>query len=120
QTVRGVAQVHPDPALMLEAAERTLRAQHPDRFVTAFVGVIDPVTQQCTYANAGHPGPYLRLPDGAVVQIHGGGIPLGLDLATSIDVQQFVLSPGSMLVLYTDGLIEATRDVLEGEQRLEL
>jgi len=40
QTVRGVAQVHPDPALMLEAAERTLRAQHPDRFVTAFVGVI--------------------------------------------------------------------------------
>ena len=120
QTVRGVAQVHPDPALMLEAAERTLRAQHPDRFVTAFVGVIDPVTQQCIYANAGHPGPYLRLPDGAVVQIPGGGIPLGLDLATDIDVQQFVLPPGSMLVLYTDGLIEATRDVLEGERRLEL
>jgi serine phosphatase RsbU (regulator of sigma subunit)/anti-sigma regulatory factor (Ser/Thr protein kinase) len=120
QTVRGVAQVHPDPALMLEAAERTLRAQHPDRFVTAFVGVIDPVTQQCTYASAGHPGPYVRLPDGAVVQVPGGGVPLGLDLATSIDVQQFVLSPGSMLVLYTDGLIEATRDVLEGERRLEL
>ncbi|MDQ6926097.1 MAG: SpoIIE family protein phosphatase, partial [Candidatus Eremiobacteraeota bacterium] len=120
QTVRGVAQVHPDPALMLEAAERTLRAQHPDRFVTAFVGVIDPVTQQCTYASAGHPGPYLRLADGAVVQIPGGGVPLGLDLGTSIDVQQFVLSPGSMLVLYTDGLIESTRDVLEGERRLEL
>ncbi|MDQ6926110.1 MAG: SpoIIE family protein phosphatase, partial [Candidatus Eremiobacteraeota bacterium] len=120
QTVRGVAQVHPDPALMLAAAERTLRAQHPDRFVTAFVGVIDPVTQQCVYANAGHPGPYLRLPDGAVVQIPGGGLPLGLDLNPSIDVQQFVLTPGSMLVLYTDGLIEATRDVLEGERRLEL
>ncbi|HWT05800.1 MAG TPA: SpoIIE family protein phosphatase, partial [Xanthomonadales bacterium] len=120
QTVRGVAQVHPDPALMLEAAERTLRAQHPDRFVTAFVGVIDPVTQQCTYASAGHPGPYLRLPDGAVVQVPGGGLPLGLDLGTSIGVQQFVLSPGSMLVLYTDGLIESTRDVLEGERRLEL
>ncbi len=120
QTVRGVAQLHADPALMLEAAERTLRAQHPDRFVTAFVGVIDPVTQQCTYANAGHPRPYLRLPDGAVVQISGGGIPLGLDLATNIDVRQFGLPPGSMLVLYTDGLIEATRDVLDGEHRLEL
>ena len=120
QTVRGVAQVHPDPALMLEAAERTLRAQHPDRFVTAFVGVIDPITQQCTYASAGHPGPYLRLPDGGLVQIPGGGVPLGLDLATSIDVQQFVLPPGSMLVLYTDGLIENTRDVFEGERRLEL
>jgi serine phosphatase RsbU (regulator of sigma subunit)/anti-sigma regulatory factor (Ser/Thr protein kinase) len=120
QTVRGVAQVHPDPALMLEAAERTLRAQHPDRFVTAFVGVLDPVTQQCSYANAGHPGPYLRLPDGALVQIPGGGVPLGLDFTSSIDVRQFVLPPGSLLVLYTDGLIEATRDVLEGERRLEL
>jgi len=120
QTVRGVAQVHPDPALMLQAAERTLRAQHPDRFVTAFVGVIDPVTQRCTYANAGHPGPYLRLPGGAVVQIPGGGIPLGLDLSMTVDLQEFVLAPGSMLVLYTDGLIEATRDVLEGERRLEL
>ncbi len=120
QTVRGVAQVHPDPALMLAAAERTLRAQHPDRFVTAFVGVVDPVTQQCAYANAGHPGPYLRLPDGALVQIPGGGVPLGLDLMTTIDVRHFALPPGSMLVLYTDGLIEATRDVLEGERRLEL
>ncbi len=120
QTVRGVAQVHPDPALMLEAAERTLRAQHPDRFVTAFVGVIDPVTQQCAYASAGHPAPYLRLPDGALVQIPGGGVPLGLDLAASSDVRQFVFAPGSMLVLYTDGLIEAGRDVLEGERRLEL
>ena len=120
QTVRGVAQVHPDPALMLAAAERTLRAQHPDRFVTAFVGVIDPVTQQCAYANAGHPAPYLRLPDGALVQIPGGGVPLGLDLTTTIDVQHFALPPGTLLVLYTDGLIEATRDVLEGERRLEL
>jgi serine phosphatase RsbU (regulator of sigma subunit)/anti-sigma regulatory factor (Ser/Thr protein kinase) len=120
QTVRGVAQVYPDPALMLEAAERTLRAQHPDRFVTAFVGVMDPITQQCTYACAGHPGPYLRLPGGGLVQIPGGGVPLGLDLATSIDVQQFVLPPGSVLVLYTDGLIENTRDVLDGERRLEL
>ena len=120
QTMRGVAQVHPDPALMLEAAERTLRAQHPDRYVTAFVGVLDPVTQQCAYANAGHPGPYLRLPDGALVQIPGGGVPLGLGFSSSIEVRQFVLPPGSVLVLYTDGLIEATRDMLEGERRLEL
>jgi anti-sigma regulatory factor (Ser/Thr protein kinase) len=54
------------------------------------------------------------------VQVPGGGLPLGLDLGPSADVQQFVLSPGSMLVLYTDGLIESTRDVLEGERRLEL
>jgi serine phosphatase RsbU (regulator of sigma subunit)/anti-sigma regulatory factor (Ser/Thr protein kinase) len=119
QAVRGVAQVHPDPALMLEAAERTLRAQHPDRYVTAFVGVLDPVTQRCSYANAGHPAPYLLLPDGGLTQIPGHGVPLGLNLLTTIEVREFTLPPNSRLVLYTDGLIEATRDALEGERRLE-
>ena len=119
QTVRGVAQLHADPALMIEAAERTVRSQHPDRFVTAFVGVIDPVTQRCTYANAGHPRPYVRLPDGSVIEVPGGGVPLGLGFSAKAEVQQCVLPPGAVLVLYTDGLIEATHDIVEGERRLE-
>lgn len=119
QTIRGVAQVHADPALMLEAAERTLRAQHPGRFVTAFVGVADPVTQTCSFAGAGHPSPFLRLPDGAVVHVGGGGLPLGIGLDAQFEVRHVSLPPGALFVLYTDGLTEATRDVLEGERRLE-
>ncbi len=119
QVIRGVAQVHPDPALMLEAADRTLRAQHPERFVTAFVAVIDRVTQHCAFANAGHPAPRIRLPDGSVQSTHGRGFPLGLDFDQRIDVHHVVLQAGSILVLFTDGLIESTRDVMEGERRLE-
>jgi anti-sigma regulatory factor (Ser/Thr protein kinase) len=119
QAIRGVAQVHPDPALMLEAANHTLLAQHPGRFVTAFVGVIDPVTQQCAFANAGHPAPYLRSTDGVVAQASGHGIPIGLDFEQTIEVHHVGLSPGTLLVLYTDGLTEATKDIAEGERRLE-
>jgi serine phosphatase RsbU (regulator of sigma subunit)/anti-sigma regulatory factor (Ser/Thr protein kinase) len=119
QAIRGVAHVHPDPALMLEAAEQTVRAQHPDRYVTAFVGVIDPVTQQCAYANAGHPAPFVRFADGGVFQIPGHGMPIGLGFEQRLDVHHVRLPAGSLLVLYTDGLIEATQDIVEGERRLE-
>lgn len=119
QTVRGVAQVHPDPALMLHAADRTLRAQHPERFVTAFVGVLDPVTQRCAYANAGHPPPLVRFADGTVHAVRGRGLPLGLPFDHALEVYETALPPGAVLLLHTDGLTEATRDLLAGEERLE-
>ena len=119
QSIRGVAQVHPNPVLMLEAADRTLRTQHPDRYVTAFVGVLDPVTQRCTYANAGHPRPIVRLADGSLERTLGGGIPLGLAFDEERTIREVVFPPGAVFVLYTDGLTEATRDVVDGESRLE-
>jgi anti-sigma regulatory factor (Ser/Thr protein kinase) len=119
QTIRGVAQVNPDPAMMLYAADGTLRSQFPDRFVTAFVGVLDPVTQICSYANAGHPPPLLRLADGSLQQPAGHNAPLGLGLQQHIDVHHVTLPVGSLFVLYTDGLTESTKDVFEGEARLE-
>lgn len=119
QAIRAVAHVHPDPALMLEAADLTLRAQHPDRYVTAFVGVIDPVTQQCAYANAGHPPPFLRLVDATLAQMAGRGIPIGLGFPNALDVHHVSLPPGSAVVLYTDGLTESGKNVVDGELRLQ-
>ncbi len=118
QTMRGVVHIHPDPVLMLQAADSTLQEQYPDRYVTTFVAVLDPITQTCTYANAGHPAPYLRTREG-VRQLHGSGAPLGLGvLHNELDIFVTALEPGSVLLLYTDGLTEATRDVLEGERRV--
>ncbi len=119
QAIRGVAQVHPDPALMLEAADQTLRAQHPDRYVTAFVGVIDPVMQQCAFANAGHPPPFIRFADGVVSRTSGHGMPIGLGFEQRLEVHHVGLPPGAAFVLYTDGLTEATKDIAAGERRLE-
>ncbi len=118
QAIRGVAQVHADPALMLEAADRTLRAETPDRFVTAFVGVIDGVARTFSYASAGHPAPLVRGGDGAFVELIGGGLPLGLREDVRGGGELLVLPDEAFLVFYTDGLIESTHDVDEGERRL--
>jgi PAS domain S-box-containing protein len=119
QAIRGVAYVHPDPVLMLEAADLALRSESPGRFVTAFVAVIDPVEDTIAFATAGHPPPLLRTRAGAIVSLEASGLPLGLREhdGSASDAQS--IEPGSMLVLFTDGLIESTHDMDEGYQRLD-
>jgi PAS domain S-box-containing protein len=118
QIIRGIAQVHADPALMLDAADRALRLEHPDQFVTAFVGVYDPVACRFAYASAGHPPPMLRHPDGSIDLLSDGGLPLGLRNVVKERGKSVAIRAGSHLVLYTDGLTEASRCPLDGEDRL--
>jgi len=119
QAIRGAAQMFPEPSAVLDAADRALRSEQPDRIVTAFLGVLDPLTRAFTYASAGHPPPMLRHADGMVSELAAMDLPLGLrnEYATAGNVTA-VLPEDSLLVLYTDGLTESTRNVIEGEQRL--
>ncbi len=118
QAIRGVAQVHADPALMLEAADRTLRAEAPDRFVTAFVGVVDGIGRTLSYASAGHLPPLVRDRDGTIVELESGELPLGLRENVRGGGRSIKLPPDAFLVFYTDGLIESTHDIDAGERRL--
>ncbi len=118
QIVRGVAQIHPDPAMMLDAADRTLHAEDPERIVTAFVGVFDPVTSLLQYACAGHPRPLLRHSDGTVTEFVAFGLPLGLPVRMERSSETVEIPPDALLLLYTDGVTEATQNVLDGEARL--
>lgn len=119
QAIRAVAYIRPDPFAILLAADRTVANQFRDRYVTAFVGIIDPVTHHFTYANAGHPPPLLRAPLGHVVELRSRGVPLGLaEIGAEFEVRQLTIEPQSVFVLYTDGLIESTRDICEGERTL--
>lgn len=121
QSMRGAAQLFPDPIAILDAADRALRSERPQSIVTACVAILDTVTRSITYASAGHPAPLWRLPDGQVLELGRSGLPLGLRsmLKDSPDVAQVMsISEPSMLVFYTDGLTEATRDSLDGETRL--
>lgn len=118
QLLRGVAQIHDDPATMLDAADRAVRAENAAGMVTAFVGVFDPITSLLTYATAGHPRPLLRSPDGTIQELSATGAPLGVPFRVERTVECVEVPLGCVLVLYTDGLTEATRDMLDGEQRL--
>ncbi|MEV8563469.1 SpoIIE family protein phosphatase [Streptomyces sp. NPDC051917] len=86
---------------------------------TCLYAVYDPVTRTCTMARAGHPPP-------AVIDPHGhvtfpdlpAGAPLGLGLVPFESVT-LELAEGSVLALYTDGLIEARdQDISAGMNRL--
>jgi PAS domain S-box-containing protein len=119
QSIRAVAQVHADPALMLEAADRALRSESPERFVTAFVGVLDPIVGSISYASAGHPPPLYCDGVGHITELAARGLPLGLrELDGGGETNALLLLPGSFLAFYTDGLTESTHDMLEGEARL--
>ncbi|WNO76863.1 SpoIIE family protein phosphatase [Streptomyces sp. AM8-1-1] len=90
-----------------------------DAGATCLYAVYDPVTRRCTIASAGHPPPALVRPDGtAEVVAISPGPPLAIGglpyETTTIDIE-----PGSVLALYTDGLVEhRDRDIDHGQERL--
>jgi len=116
QTFRALAAVETDPARALAGADAVLRGEHPDIFVTAFVATFDVRTGCLRYANAGHPSPFVRCADGPLVRLHAGGIPLGLGAFGTLQTQEAALAHGDLLVAFTDGLIETTQDIDEGER----
>jgi serine phosphatase RsbU (regulator of sigma subunit)/anti-sigma regulatory factor (Ser/Thr protein kinase)/CHASE3 domain sensor protein len=118
EVIRGVAQVYADPATMIDAADRTLKSEHPDSLVTAFVAVFDPVAHTLQFCSAGHPPPLLRGPDGTITDLPSRGLPLGLRARDDCDTRTVPIPNGSTVVFYTDGLIESTQNIIEGERRL--
>ncbi|WP_406482264.1 SpoIIE family protein phosphatase [Streptomyces sp. NBC_01615] len=74
---------------------------------TCLYAVYDPVSRRCTLARAGHPPPAVVTPDGAVRFLDvPAGPPLGLG-GLPFETFETELPEGSLIALYTDGLLEA-------------
>ncbi|MFF8425305.1 SpoIIE family protein phosphatase [Streptomyces sp. NPDC016566] len=74
---------------------------------TCLYAVYDPVSQHCSLARAGHPAPVVSTPDGEVTVLDPpAGPPLGLG-GLPFETYDLDLPEGSLLTLYTDGLLEA-------------
>ncbi|GGO87775.1 diguanylate cyclase [Wenjunlia tyrosinilytica] len=81
---------------------------------------LDPGSGRAQIVRAGHPPPLLRHPHGPadVLEIAGGTL-LGVDRQASFPVTKLDLSAGSVLAMYTDGLVEqAGQDIEEGIELL--
>ncbi len=118
QIMRGIAQLHAEPALMLDAADRALRLEYPDTLVTAWVGILDLVGRTLTYASAGHPPPLFIDRDGAVADLDHLTLPIGLRQGHQGHASTIPVPDGSVIWLYTDGLIEASHNIIDGNRRL--
>jgi serine phosphatase RsbU (regulator of sigma subunit) len=90
------------------------------RFTTAFLAELEPKTRQLTYINAGHNWPVLCRVSGAIERLETGGLPLGLLRDTRYEFGQVTLAPGDLLLVFTDGLVEAENGKEEeyGESRM--
>ncbi|MGW7047836.1 SpoIIE family protein phosphatase [Streptomyces avermitilis] len=85
---------------------------------TCLYAVYDPVSRRCTLARAGHPLPFMVTPEGTADLLNiPAGPPLGLG-GLPFESAEVELDEGSLLVLYTDGLVES-RDHDVG-QRLDM
>lgn len=96
------------PALVLGHINRFIHESvDPGKFITAFLGLIDPETGELRYANAGHDPPLLVRPDGSLDGLAGGGLILGMLPRIVYEEAHSSLEPGSLVAVYTDGVTEA-------------
>ena len=105
----ATAMIHdPDPVAAIAMLDRFAAHLPAARCATAVVAIVDPAHQTVTYASAGHPPPIVATPDGAARLLEGGrSWPLQVDptgTRAAAAVEPF--PDGSLLLLYTDGLVE--------------
>lgn len=120
EAIRSFALQDLSPREILMATERVLRVGDAATMVTAFVAIADPLAHNITFANAGHPPPLLANADGTIEALEAEGIPLGIFDDVEPRERSAPLLDDSLLVLYTDGLIEIDRDVVRGLADLRL
>ena len=117
--VRTLARHGIPPAQILCSLDAAVADLGENEMATCVYAVHDPAAGGCLIARAGHPPPAVVDARGTTAFLDGPpGTPLGAG-GQDFQTQQVPLPPGSLLALYTDGLIEARdRDLDQGMQEL--
>ncbi|WML83228.1 SpoIIE family protein phosphatase [Streptomyces sp. VNUA74] len=91
----------------------------PSMGATCVYAVYDPATRTCSVASAGHPPPAVVRPGGGASFLDvPQGTPLGVGLAP-YETAESEVAPGSLLALYSDGLVEERyEDIDKGMRRV--
>ncbi|MFI9062787.1 SpoIIE family protein phosphatase [Streptomyces sp. NPDC053429] len=117
--VRTLARHDVPPERMLCSLDAAVADLGENEMATCVYAVHDPAAGGCLIARAGHPPPAVVDATGKVTFLDGPpGTPLGAG-GTDFRTEEVPLPPGSLLALYTDGLIEARhRDLDQGLDEL--
>jgi phosphoserine phosphatase RsbU/P len=120
--VRPEIAAEASPLEVLREANRTMFADlvTAELFITAFCARYDPSSGELTYANAGHNPPLLHRAGGPVQMLDADGAALGILEEVEYEQKSVPLQGDDLLLLYTDGVIEAgaTDGRQFGERRL--
>jgi sigma-B regulation protein RsbU (phosphoserine phosphatase) len=95
------------------------RNSSDERYATLFLGVYDTETRKLSYTNGGHPPP-LYIFAGRVQRLETGGMVVGLFYDVPFEQGVMEIEPGSLLIAYSDGLMEPENEHGEefGTERL--
>lgn len=119
QAIRDAAFRNLDPAQTLAHVNWFLHEHDPGEIVTAIVGLLDTRRRSMTYANAGHPSPILAGPYGAsFLESADADVPLGIEPHFMPALHEVSLPASTLIVFYTDGVSESTRDAVQGSIQL--
>jgi len=111
----------PDLASLMGRLDKSISQKCPaNRFITLFMFVLDPVTGEATYCNAGHNPALIVRASGEVEALEAVGTVLGILPDLGYVEQRETLGPGDLLAIYSDGVTEATNPDEEefGQARL--
>jgi sigma-B regulation protein RsbU (phosphoserine phosphatase) len=125
--MRTLAPQESSPAAVLSKVNRQLFPDiREDMFITMAYLVLDPSSGEVIYSRAGHTAPLVwRAATGLVETLNTPGMAVGIDkgdvferIARDVSIH---LDPGDTLLLYTDGISEATdnKELMFGEERVE-
>jgi serine phosphatase RsbU (regulator of sigma subunit) len=99
----------------ISTVNRYLAANIPtNRFVTLFYAELDPQTGALSFLNAGHNPPLIIHAAGTMEQLGSGGLPLGIMPDAHFREGRTQLQHGDALVIYSDGVSEASNP--QGEE----
>ena len=120
--LRSAAPRYASPAKVVRTANEACCEDAGERgtFVTTFYGVLRPGARTLRYVNAGHNPPLLlRASTGTFETLEPTGPALGLVCDAAFSEAEVAIEPGDLLVLYTDGVIDAIdgADTEFGEER---
>jgi phosphoserine phosphatase RsbU/P len=119
-TMRSLAMGGLELDLLLERLDEQITWQDPDLMATVWCGLYEPDSGELHFASLGHPPALLLRADGNPIRLELEGLPLGLRDLTDRppEIRARRLAPRDLLVLYTDGVVEASKDYLAGQEAL--
>lgn len=120
QTLRALALAGLDLDVLLDRLDEQVMWQDTELMATVWCGLYEPGTGELAFASLGHPPALLLRAEGDPIRLELEGLPLGAgDLADQPpEVRTRRLANRDLLVLYTDGVVEASKDLLAGQEAL--
>ena len=115
QSVRVAATISCDPAEIMRIVNDAMLLDRSESLATAFIGVLNASATDVRYATAGHPPAFLRRRDRTIEHLTSGSPPLGVWREAVFTSRVTPIDEEAVVIMYTDGLGEITRDAVEGE-----